>query len=198
MNRAVGFAGVVWLAVAVAAYADQNKPPKKQPAPPKNPPPPAAKVETPHGPNPGGGGGGAPKAPRLPNVDNPVLRLRAMTPEQRERVLERLQPKQQENIRKALENFDKQPEAQKERQMENLKRLWSLPADKQQVVKEQINAYNALPEERKQALRQPYVRLSRATPQERAEILSRPQFQSRFSPEELQMLTVLPEYWPLR
>ncbi len=189
---------VVWLAAAVAAYGDQNKPKEKKPPAPKAVLPPAAKVEQPK--NPGGpsAAGGVPKAPgRLPNPDNPFARLRAMTPEQRERILEQLTPKQQANARKMLENFDKLPDAQKKRQLSWADEFYSLAPDKQQLVRTQMSAMNALPAERLQAVRAAYARLSNGTPEDRADLLAKPQFQKRFSPEELQMLTVLSEYYPL-
>jgi hypothetical protein len=186
----------VWLGTAIASYADQNKPPK-EPKLPKNPPA-AAKIERPTGPNAGVVGGGAPKGVgKLPNPDNPIARLRAMTPEQRERAIEKLTPQQQVNARRMLENFDKQNDAQKQKQLGWANEFYSLPPDKQGLVRAQIKAMNALPPDRLREVRSAYARLSNSTPEQRAEILARPQFQKRFSPEELQMLTVLPEYWPL-
>ena len=59
-----------------------------------------------------------------------------------------------------------------------------------------MNAFKALPDARREEVKKAYVRLSRETPEGRNAILARPQFRSRFTPAELQMLTVLPEYWP--
>ncbi len=193
--RAIQIAAVVWLGTAIAGYADQNKPPKA-PKPPKNPPP-TAKIEHPGGPNPAVAGGVPKGAGKLPNPDNPIARLRAMTPEQRERAIEKLTPQQQVNARRMLENFDKQNDAQKQKQLGWANEFYGLPPDKQGLVRAQIKAMNALPPDRLREVRGAYARLSNVTPEKRAEILARPQFQKRFSPEELQMLTVLPEYWPL-
>src|ERR1700678_1710141 len=113
MNRAIQVVGVVWLGAVVALCADQQKPPKPPP-PPK--PAPAAKPAAKAPPN---NPGGAPKgAGKIPNPDNPVDRLLRMTPEQRERALEKLPAQQQAAIRKWLENFDKQPQAQRERRLQ--------------------------------------------------------------------------------
>ncbi len=201
MKRAIQLAGVVWLFTAVGVSADQNKP--KNPPPPKPAPPPAAaKVEAwKGGGGPAGGrgaaGGGAPKARNLPVPGNPIELLRAMTPEQRERALEKFPPDRQAQIRKGLENFDKQNEAQKQRQLQELDEFYKLPSDKQQLVRQQRKAFNALPDDRKIAVRAAYANLSKMTPEDRAARLARPQFQERFSPEELQILSVLSEYLPL-
>jgi hypothetical protein len=188
MNRAIQVVGMVWLGAVVAICADQ-KPPKNPPAP-KNAP--AAKPAPEVPPK---KAGGAPKA-SLPNPDNPIDRLLRMTPEQRERAIEKFPPQQQANFRKRFENFDKQTAAQKQRQLEHLDEFWSLPPDKQKLVRDQINAFKTLPEDRLAIVKQAYVRLSRSTPEERETILARPQFRSRFTPAELQILSVLPQYYP--
>ncbi len=200
MKRAIQLAGVVWLCAAASVYADQNKP--KNPPAPKSAPV-AAKVP-PHqnggaanGGNPAGGvPKGVGKLPPPPD-NNPADWLRTMTPEQRERVIEKFLPQQQVNIRKRLANFDNLPDAQKQRQLQRYDEFQALPPDKQQLVRQQMNAFNALPDDRRAAVKAAYVRLSNSTPDDRANILARPQFRSRFSSEELQMLSVLPEYYPL-
>jgi hypothetical protein len=199
MKRAIQVAGVVWLFGAIAIASDQTKP-KNPPAakaapPPKSTPPPAAKWQ---GGGPNNPGGGTPKGARnLPVPGNPIELLRAMTPEQRERALEKFPPDRQAQIRKGLENFDKQSDAQKQRQLQQLDEFYKLPPDKQQLVRQQRQAFNALPDDRKIAVRAAYANLSKMTPEERADRLARPQFQQRFSPEELQILSVLSEYLPL-
>jgi hypothetical protein len=190
MNCAIQFVGVVWLGAAATLFAAQKPP--KSPPPPK--PQPAAKPAAQPAPN---NGGGMPKPPaKMANPANPVFRLFQMPPEERERAIEKLPPKQQENMRKTLANFDNKPQAEKDRELQKLNALWSLPPDKQALVSQQIKAFDALPNDRLPIVRQAYVRLSRSTPEERETILARPQFRSRFSPEELQILSVLPQYYP--
>jgi Protein of unknown function (DUF3106) len=201
MKRAIQLASVVWLCAAASAYADQNKP-KNPPAPKPAPAPVAAKVPPRRNGvagasgNPGGVPKGVGKLPPPPD-NNPADWLRTMTPEQRERVIEKFLPQQQENIRKRLANFDNLPDAQKQRRLQQYNEFQALPLDKQQLVRQQMKAFNALPDDRRGAVKAAYVRLSNSTPEERANILARPQFRSRFSSEELQMLSVLPEYYPL-
>ena len=190
MNRTIQFVGVVWLGVAAAAYADQNKPPK-------SPPPPKIPAAKPAAQAPPNNPGGVPKGQtRLASPDNPIDRLLRMSPEQRERAIEKFPAQQQANFRKRFENFDKQTEAQKQRLLQQKDEFWSLPADKQKLVRDQMNAFNALPEDRREAVKKAYVRLSHETPENRNAILLRPEFRDRFTPAELQMLTVLPQYWP--
>src|SRR5580698_2500361 len=129
MNRAIQFAGVVWLGVAVSVCAAQK--------PPKNPPPPKPAPAAKPAPQPAANNnaGGVPKGgAKMANPANPVFRLFTMSPEQRERAIEKLPPKQQENIRKTLANFDSKPQAQKDQELQKLNGYWSLPQDKQAMV----------------------------------------------------------------
>jgi hypothetical protein len=119
-----------------------------------------------------------------------------MTPEQRERAIEKWPPDKQANFRKRFEAFDKLTDEQKQRQLAQKDEFWSLPPDKQQIVRDQIKVFNALPADRLPLVKQAYVALSRMTTEERNERLARPQFRSRFTPAELQILSVLPEYYP--
>jgi hypothetical protein len=192
MNRAIQFGAVVWLGIAAPVCAAQKPP--KNPPPPK--PAPAAKP-APH-PAANNNAGGVPKGgAKMANPANPVFRLFTMSPEQRERAIEKLPPKQQENIRRTLANFDNKPQAEKDRELQRLNGLWSLPLDKQALVSQQIKAFDALPPDRLAVVRPAYRNLSGMTPEQRAERLAKPQFRSRFTPEELQMLSVLPEYYPM-
>jgi hypothetical protein len=188
MNRVSQLVGVVWLGAAIAICGPQEQPGSA--TPPKSQP--AAKPV----PAPVNKGGGAPKKTSLPNPDNPIERLLRMAPEQRELAIEKFPPDQQANFRKQFENFDKQTEAQKQRQLEHLDQFWSLPPDKQKLVRAQMNAFKELPEDRREEVKKAYVTLSSLTPEEREVRLARPQFRNRFTPAELQMLMVLPQYWP--
>jgi hypothetical protein len=191
MNRAIQFGGVVWLGIAVSVGAAQK--------PPKNPPPPKPAPAAKPAPQPAANNaGGAPKGgAKMANPANPVFRLFTMSPEQRERAIEKLPPKQQDNIRKTLANFDNKPQAEKDRELQRLNGYWSLPPDKQALVAQQVKAFQALSNDRLLVVRPAYRNLSGLTPEQRADRLAKPQFRSRFTPEELQILSVLPEYYPM-
>ena len=205
MRRVLQFAGAVCACAALCAAApstdDQNKA--------KNSPPPKAAsnfntktagATPPKTPPAENAGGGTPKAgPRLPNPNpnNPVEVLRRLSPDERERVLEKYPPQQAARIRQQLDAFDRQPEAQKQRQLALADQLRSLPPEQRDLVRKDIDAFNKLDPERRKAVLAAYRRLSNSTPEQRADILARPQFQARFSPDELEILKVLPEYMPL-
>src|SRR5206468_2523487 len=56
-----------------------------------------------------GGAKGGKLGPPVVNPNNPLFRLYTATPEQRERALEKLNPRLQEGILKQLEAFDRMP-----------------------------------------------------------------------------------------
>ncbi|SPE41091.1 exported hypothetical protein [Candidatus Sulfopaludibacter sp. SbA3] len=110
MNRALQLAGALLLVAWPGWSADQKDKPA---APPKAPPRVAAKAFNGTAPK---AGGGIPKK-NVPHINNPGLaqRLLQMTPEQRERALEKLDPPQQAQLRQALERLDRLPQADKDR-----------------------------------------------------------------------------------
>jgi Protein of unknown function (DUF3106) len=137
-------------------------------------------------------------APRLPNpLANPVQRMMAMSPEQRERILEKLPPKQQANIRQRLENFDRLPAVEKARRLQLFQRFSSLPVEKQQILERQLPAYNALPAEKKEILGfREIQQLARMSDSERQARLNSEDLKSRFSPAELKMISDIAENYP--
>jgi len=138
----------------------------------------------------------APGSNRLNAPNGAVERLLAMPPEQRERVLEKLPPAQQENLRRRFEQFDRRPPEERARLLNQWRRLESLPPEKRQLLARQMQAFNALPDDRRLVLRRALVQLSRLSPEERqARLDSRP-FRNRFSDSELRMLSDIAENYP--
>jgi hypothetical protein len=169
--------------------AKEAAPPPRTP-PASHPAPPPRAVKNPEAPNGVG-------APRLGTPGNPVERLMAMTPEQRERVLEKLPAAQQANLRARLDRFDKLPPEERAR----LNQMWStfnnLPADKKAIVTRQIQAFNAMPDDQRQVLGPILQRLRRMPEAQRQTLLESEEFKNRFSSSELQMLSDISQNFPL-
>jgi len=172
------------LLIAAAVLGAQKDESSPRPAPRNGP------AKNPEAPKGGG-------APRLGAPGNPVERLMAMPPEQRERVLEKLPASQQANLRQRLERFDKLPPAERAR----LNQMWStfnnLSPETQAVVTRQMQAFNALPDERRQALAPVLQRLRRMPEDERHALLGSEEFKSKFSVSEWQMLSDISQNFPL-
>jgi hypothetical protein len=205
MPRTFHIVATLMLAAAPGLYAQKGaKPPKAAPPP---PPPPRVNSKPgnprPNGqPKPGaqsnpGGRGPAAGGPKLANpMANPVLRMMAMPPEQRERILEKLPPQRQAEIRQNLEKFDQLPAPEKARRLQNLQRFANLPPEKQQILERQLPAFNSLPEERRTALAKEIGPLSRMPDSERQAKLNSEDFKGRFSPSEIQMLSDISQNYP--
>jgi Protein of unknown function (DUF3106) len=146
--------------------------------------------------------GSAPAAPKAPgNINDPganiAQRLLAMTPEQRERALEKFPPARQAQIRQRLERLDSLPPQQKNRLIRQYQMLASLPPEKQLLVRRQIQAFNRLPADRKRIVGPEMQKLRRMPESQREARVASEEFKSKFSPAEQQMLSDVSQYLPL-
>jgi len=189
MNRLLQIGSVLLLVVG-ASYGDDQQTKEPQPPPAK----PAAPKAAPKA--------GVPKAAPIPpgaarlvNPANLASLLYRMSPEQRDRALEKLPLKQQENLRKQLEWFDNLPKEQQQNQLHRLDRVAQLSPEKQAEVKGLIVEANSLPGPRATAVRQALFRLQQMSDQERETTLRRQAFRDRFSTEELRIITGLADAW---
>ena len=155
-----------------------------RPHEPKQPPPPHPQQAHPQ-PN-AGRGGPQVRGPR------PVEEFIKLSPEEREKELQKLPPERQEKLRQQLQRYDQMPPAQKER----LQRLWALPPERQQQVRQSIRDFSQQPLERRQAMRRQLNQMQSMTPEERSAYFNSPEFKSRFSPEEQEMMKNLREILP--
>jgi hypothetical protein len=172
----------VLLAVAALAVGAQKESLKAPPMP-----PPKAMNKAP----------GFPKTPqkqgaaRVPNPAHQFERLLSMTPDQRERVIEKLPPQQQERLRARLDQFDKLPPAQKAWRLELANRYFALPPERQQAFTENVQAFNKLPGPRKRVLSEELKSLWAMPEADRQTRLSNDTYKTRFSPDELQILNTI-------
>lgn len=178
MNRTLQLAELFLLAVASVLLAQER-------AAPAGPPQKAAN-----------NGQGAGRGQRMANPANVVRQLMRMTPEERERALEKLPPERQAQIRKRLQQFDNLPKQQQERMLQLGQAFANLPPEKQDLVRRQIRAVNQLPEDRRRMVRAAFERLRRLPENERQARMASEPFRNRFTPDEQQMLADLSENLP--
>jgi hypothetical protein len=204
MTRAFQIAfqiGIVLLLAAASGLCEQKgggKPPKAAPRSDTKAGNPRFNSQPKDAARPDKAAGPAAGGPRLPNpLANPVQRMMAMTPEQRERILEKLPPQQQANVRQRLENFDRLPPAEKARRLQLLEGFSNLPPEKQRILERQLPAYNALPPEKKEILGFKGIQqLARMSDSERQARLNSEELKSKFSPAELKMISDIAENYP--
>jgi hypothetical protein len=195
MSHVLQIGSVLLLAVGVSlasAQKAQEPPPAAKAPKPVAKPAPAPKGGTPKA--------GTPKA--IPNgaarVINPTgvaTRLFRMTPEQRERALEPLPPERQAAFRKTLEWFDSLPKEQQEMQIHRIERFDALTPEKKAEFRQLLMALDQLPGPRKTLIGRQLYLLQEMPDQQRENTLKRPQFQERFTPEELRILKGLADAW---
>jgi len=189
MSRFLPLASVLLLTAWPGWSADQ-----------KDKPAPAAKAPAPRNFNAKGpkAGGGVPKN-NSPRINNPGLpqRLLQMTPEERERALEKLPPAQQEQIRERLAKLDALPQWQKDQMARQARGLDSLPVEKRKIVIQQLTAFNKLPKERIVPMRQELTRLMKMPEDQRNSRLASEEFKKIYSPEEQNILGDLSQNLPM-
>ena len=148
---------------------------------------------------PGAPKGGVPKvtpkapAPRIANPTSPAAHLYKLSPEQRDRALEKLPFAMQQRLRRELQRFDQLPKEEQELRIRQIERFDSLTPEKQMAFRARLQALASLDQDRRRQVTAALRRLHNALPGERARILARPAFQARFTPEEFQIITTLAE-----
>ena len=180
MFRAVQFAGLLILAAGTLSASDQKvdaKPPVIRPMVPK-------------------GGGGRAKGPRLTNPGSPASRLDRATPAERERALEKLPLRQQEQIRKHLSWFDGLAKPDQAIILRRAERYESMSPEARRVFNQQFRALAQLPPGRRQAVGAALRRLQTLPDEERARIMASPAFRDRFTEEEQKLISDLSQVIP--
>jgi hypothetical protein len=180
MCRAVQFAALLMLAAGTLLAADQKvdaKPPVVRPMVPR-------------------AGAGRAKGPRLTNPGSPASRLFRASPAERERALEKLPFRQQEQIRKHLAWFDGLAKPDQEMILKRAERYESMSPEARQVFNQQFRALAQLPPGRRLAVGAALRRLQTVPDEERARILASPAFQNRFTEEEQKLISDLSQVIP--
>ena len=120
---------------------------------------------------------------------SPIAEFLRMSPQQREKALKNVPPERRRNIEDRLRRYDEAPPEQKAR----LERLWSLPPERQQQIRDSMRDLRDMPVERRRPINQQIRRLQTMTPAERDEYFESPEFHSRFTPREQEMMRDLSE-----
>jgi hypothetical protein len=142
------------------------------------------------------GVGGRALGPRLTNPSSPASRLYRATPAERERALEKLPLRQQERIRKNLEWFDGLSKADQAIVLKRAERYEAMSPEARQVFNRQFRALAQLAPERRQAVAAALRRLQTMSDEQRAGVLASPEFTSRFSAEEIKLISDLSQVIP--
>lgn len=139
----------------------------------------------------------APRAPKLgpplSNPGSPVARLYRATPEERDRALEKLPAKMQEQFRTQLEHFDAMPKAQQEILIKRAERFAALTPGQRAIFIQQMEALRKLPEDRRREIGLALRRLQPLSQEDRQKFFETDDFKGKISPEEQKIITGLAE-----
>jgi hypothetical protein len=143
--------------------------------------------------------GGNPRPPRQPigpplsNPASPAARLYRASPEERDRALEKLPPRLQQQLRTQLQRFDAMPKPQQEIMIRRAERYAALTQEQQAAIRRQLVALRDLPQERRTAVNRALRRLGSMSDEQRLKVVAGDDFKARFSPEEQQIIADLSE-----
>lgn len=124
-------------------------------------------------------------------------RLNRMTPEERQRALDRLPPERRARVQERLDRLNAMPPAARERLREQYDEFQKLPPEKQETVRRAFRDLNQLPEDRRPALRREIVRLRNMPAERRAFRMESERFRSLYSESERQLIRDLSEAAPI-
>lgn len=184
MRQALQIGGILLACWATGFAADQKNTAASNPAPlPANVrPAPAPPPKQPPPKNP------APRQPQLgAPLSNPgsiAARLYRASPEERERALEKLPFKMQEQLRTQLDAFDKMPKDQQQEWIRRAERFAALPAERKALINQQLIAFSKLPVDRRREIAIVLRRLGVLPDVDRQKFLTGDDFKSRFSADE--------------
>jgi hypothetical protein len=183
MMRLLQIGGVLWLAAWSLAADQKGGAPKQAP---RNAP--EAKTVAPkNGAAPKGGGRVNPPI-RMTNPGSMAAKLYRMTPEERERVVEKLPPARQEQLRKNLAYFDGLPKPEQERLIKGAERLANMTPEREREIRQSYQSFGQLPPPRKQAIQQALNTLKAMPDEQRKQVMESDQFKSRFSSDEQKII----------
>jgi hypothetical protein len=115
-------------------------------------------------------------------------RYNAMTPDQREKFLQKLPADRRKQFEQNQRNLNRLDENQKARLQNQYENFQQLPPERQQAARRAFRQMNQMPTERRQAIRGEAARLNRMSETDRQAHLSSDEFKGKYSPEERKMI----------
>lgn len=151
-----------------------------------------------------GGGMSRPTSPPRPGrsptagrgTKTPIEEFETMSPEQRQKALNRLPPEQRQKLQERLDRFNQLP-PERQQALKNLyNRLHELPPERQNAVRQSINKFALIAPERQQAIRGELTNMANMSPEERRTYVSAPEFRQKFNKKEQEIVRDMSEVLP--
>lgn len=133
------------------------------------------------------------KTPHAPRSDanqekTPIEEFETLPPEQQQQALNRLPPAQRQKLQERLQRFNALPPEQQQALKTLYNRLHQLPPQRQEAVRKAINKFSQAPADRQQAMRDELRGVAALPAEERQTHLNSPEFRSRFTKKEQDIL----------
>ena len=123
-----------------------------------------------------------PESKRVPQT--PIDEFETMSPEQRQRVLNRLPREQREKLRERLQKFNELP-AEQQQALKNLyNRLHQLPPERQEAVRGAVGRFSEQSPQRQRAMREELQNMANLSEQERQARIGSSEFRKKFNRKE--------------
>lgn len=127
-----------------------------------------------------------PKTPK--STRTPLDEFQRMSPQERQKALDKLPADRAEKLRKQLQEYSKLTPEQQAVAKEQLQMFHNLPPERQQAMRKVFNQFLRQPSDRQQAMRQELNQLRDMPEADRQARLASPDLKSRFSKNEHKML----------
>ena len=147
-------------------------------------------------PFPGGPFGRPPRRPGMRRRPPAFERWRQLSPEERQRAIEKLPPERRRRLQEQFDRLDHMPEQQRRWLEQRYERFRNLPPERQQRIREVYQRMRDLPEDRQWMVHREFRHLMNLTESERQERIESEEFRDRFTNDERRMLTDLVRLLP--
>lgn len=137
-----------------------------------------------------------PEKPAVRPSRTPIDEFQKMPPQERQKALDRLPPRQRQQVEERLKNFNQLPPAQQQTLKNMYNRLNQLPPARQEVVRGAMNKFFQEPTDRQQAMREELRGMAALPDQERQARLASSEFQSKFSGKEREIVREMSDLLP--
>ncbi|HEV8038375.1 MAG TPA: DUF3106 domain-containing protein [Bryobacteraceae bacterium] len=132
------------------------------------------------------------------NSKTPIDEFMRMSPEERQKALNRLPPEQRSRLQERLRRFNQLPSEQQQTLRNMYDRLNQLPPQRQQAVRRSMNQFSKQTPDRRQAMRQELRGMAPLEPQDREARMASPEFREKFSEKEQGIIRDMADLVPPR
>jgi hypothetical protein len=129
-------------------------------------------------------------------ANTPIDEFERISPEERQKGPQRLPSAQRKQLEERLQKFNQLPAEQQQTLKNMYSRLNQLPPARQEVVRKSINKFSQEPGDRQQAMREELRGMAALPEQERQTRLASPEFRSKFSGKEQEIVRDMADLLP--